>query len=190
MVAKIIPLLVFMMSFLSCNNESPSVFKPIDTSSGPESSGSGDKRIQSIAPVKIQGKWKFLKKINSASESVPLKGMDIYFEIDANQFYSWVYYPLFPNSSNCISRTISPYTLQGDLISGENFEGVQEVGGQVLSWNTTVEIDGDNLVIKTNYYDGESKRYSESMVYELYNGTVPPEDWPDEECQNGQLAKR
>lgn len=248
MVVKLlIPLLVFMVSFLSCNNESPTSSKPIDTSSGMEltdsgdqetqdqetqSTGSGDQGIHSkcdkkthskwgkgphskwykgshskwgkgshskwykgskpINPCKIQGTWRFSRATetwDSKTEPVRMTGREFFFVIDANQVVCWLYYPLFPNSSKCIYRTVSDYILRGNRMIGENFEGERELEDQVLSWNTVIEMDGDKLLIITNYKHGETKTWYETMEFEPYNGVVPPEEWPDEECPEDVLER-
>jgi hypothetical protein len=192
-VKRIIPLLVFVMSFLLCNDGSPIGSNPVEASSESGSIDSDGNETQLIDPDKIQGKWKFLAKTqtwNSKTEPVRMTGMEFFFVIDENSVVSWLYYPLFPNSSNCLNRTVSDYTLKGNRMFGENFDGEKEQDGQVLSWSTLVEMAGDNLYIITNYKEGESKSWSETMEFEPYNGVVPPEEWPDEECSEGMLEKR
>lgn len=160
MVKKIIiPLVVFVMSLLSCNDESPTGPKPID-------------------PDKIQGTWQVVKMIETwESESEEVDSLKMFLVIDANQIAFWSYYEF----SDCVDYQTSSYTLSGNSLGGEDFEG--EVDGD--KWNTSLAFDGDNLVITENIsesYDGVTETGSFVMVLQPYNGTIPPADWPEEKC--------
>lgn len=169
MVKKIIiPLVVFVMSLLSCNDESPTGPKPID-------------------PDKIQGTWQVVKMIETwESESEEVDYLKMFLVIDANQIAFWSYFPEF---SDCVDYQTSSYTLSGNSLGGEDFEG--EVDGEKL--NTSLAFDGDNLVITVNIsesYDGVTETGSSVMVLQPYNGTIPPADWPEEKCDSYWLAKK
>lgn len=171
MVKKIIiPLVVFVMSLLSCNDESPTGPKPID-------------------PDKIQGTWQVVKMIETCeSESEEVDYSKMFLVIDANQIAFWSY-----EFSDCVDYETSSYTLSGNSLGGEDFEGEENIDGEAYKWSTTVAFDGDNLVItytETVSYYGESETYGLVTVFQRYNGSVPPIDWPEEKCDSYWLAKK
>ena len=43
---------------------------------------------------------------------------------------------------------------------------------------------------QTVSYYGESETYSLVTVFQRYNGSVPPIDWPEEICRGIYLAKK
>lgn len=170
MVKKIIiPLVVFVMSLLSCNDESPTGPKPID-------------------PDKIQGTWQVVKMIETWESESDVETWEsksdvkMFLVIDANQIAFWSY-----EFSDCVDSETIPYTLSGNSLGGEYFEGEED--GE--KWNTSLAFDGDNLVITENIsvsYDGVTETGSSVMVLQPYNGTIPPADWPEEKCD--WLAKK
>ena len=85
-------------------------------------------------------------------------------------------------------------TLLRTTAIGEDFEGVEMEDGQVVStFNTLIAMEAGNLVITTNEnvnFEGEVEKWSTKMVFQTYNGIVPPADWPTEECPEYVLAKK
>lgn len=172
---KIIPLLVFVMSFLFCEYESPTETETVDLD-------------------KIQGIWKVVKIINtenSLSEEVPKDNINMFFEIYPNHITVWD--NSFWVGSDCIDSYTIAYTLEGNRLVGEDFESEIINGDKQYTWNTTVTFDGDNLVISESFSinnGGVRNTWGENWVLQRYNGVVPPEDWPDEECQYNELSKK
>lgn len=173
---KIIPLLVSVMLFLFCGDKSPT-----ETGTGTVDLG------------KIQGTWQVVKIIdieNSKSKEVPMHNINMFFEIYASHMTVWDY--SFWGGSDCIENDTIAYVLEDNRLVGDDFQGDMIIGGKHYTWNTTVTIDGDNLVISENISinnGGEMKTRGESWVLQRYNGVVPPEDWPDVYCEYDQLAK-
>lgn len=171
---RITPLLVFAMSFLFCEDESPTEKKTID-------------------PGEIQGTWQVVKIIeieNSKSKDVPMDSINMFFEINASHITVWDY--SFWVGSDCIDNDTFAYILEYNQLVGEDFQGEVTINDKYYTWNTTVTVDGDNLVIIENESinkGGETKTWGECYVLQRYNGVVPPADWPDKNCEYNELAK-
>ena len=147
MVKKIIiPLVVFVMSLLSWNDESPTGPKPID-------------------PDKIQGTWQVVKMIETCeSESDEVDYLKMFLVIDANQIAFWSY-----EFSDCVdSETIPTHFLV--TVWAVNISKVKKywwwINGDSLAF------DGDNLVITILklWAIWREWNYGLVMVFQRYNG--------------------
>lgn len=166
----IIPLLVVMISFLSCNDDSPT-------------------GAQTIDPSSIQGTWKLVKIVesrNSAFGEIPIGDAEILLQLNANQIISWTYL-----LGDCFNYEASAYTIQGNRLIGEEFEGEEMEDGKIVNtWSTSIAIDGGNLVITSKEIENDGDVLTRSSVYQPYNGAVPPADWPDEMCDDVLTKKK
>lgn len=168
----IIPLLVCAFSFLSCDDD--------DSPSG----------AQRIDPGSIQGTQQVIKMTEitgSESHNLPIDEVENFLQIKATQIIN------LGNIDSCYYLYTSNYVLEGNRLVGKDFEGEENIDGKAYKWSTTVAFDGANMVItytQTVSYYGESETYSLVTVFQRYNGSVPPIDWPEEICRGIYLAKK
>jgi len=162
---------------------------------GTQPSDSGDQGTKPNSPDGIQGTWKLVKLVetwNSEVEEIELDGvMSMFFQFKDNQVTAWTYLSML---EDCFGHATTPYTIEDNRLIGEDFEGVEMEDGQVVStFNTLIAMEAGNLVITTNEnvnLEGEVEKWSTKMVFQTYNGIVPPADWPTEECPEYVLAKK
>ncbi|MBN1129599.1 MAG: hypothetical protein JXA71_11460 [Chitinispirillaceae bacterium] len=102
---------------------------------------------------------------------------------------SWYNY----DEGNCYDTSFASFTLSGNQLIGDEFNGQETDDDGSFSWSTTVSFAGNQLVATLFYSgttsDGKSGWEKMSVCMNPYSGTIPPPQWPGVICSWG-LSKK
>jgi len=106
-----------------------------------------------------------------------------------NSIIAYSYY----DEDDCYDSYANEYSLSGNRLIGEDFEGEETVGDETESWYTEITKNGNKLVITLveNYSSTNENGWGKDIItLKRYDGEIPPKDWPNDRCTYKKQVKR